>query len=112
MLYPGDTQIEIINTGGAHTAGVSHCLGHSGAVYLKEPLVAATNIFELSDTPSQGENDPQTAVDFLQGAFGMNRTSEGNSVVSASSDEAYRATYVELNHEAIQAMVATLATAH
>lgn len=68
VLYPGDTQIEIINTGGAHTAGVSHCLGHSGAVYLKEPLVAATNIFELSDTQSQGENDPQTAVDFLQGA--------------------------------------------
>lgn len=42
----------------------------------------------------------------------MNRTSEGNSVVTATSDEAYRATYVALIAEAIQAMVATLATAH
>lgn len=83
LLYPEETQIQIVNSGGARTFGMSRRMGHSGAVYLKEPLVAADNIFEMHDTHA----------------------------VTARSEDAYRSTYQALIHDALQALVASLAAA-
>jgi|GEM_PF-6182277 len=86
VLFAEDTQIQIVNSGGARTFGMSHRMGHSGAVYLKEPLVAATNIFGLD---VNGER----------------------AVVTAASEEVYRNTYQALIHDAIGSMVAELGKA-
>jgi hypothetical protein len=111
LLLPEETQIQIVNRSGARTFGMSHRMGHSGAVVLKEPLVAATNIFEMRDTQSQGDKDKQTAGNFLSGLIGGGAERSGHSVVSASSEHAYRSTYQALIRDALDAMVASLAAA-
>jgi hypothetical protein len=111
VLFPQDTQIQIVNRSGARTFGMSHRMGHSGAVYLKEPLLAGANIFEMRDTQTDGEKDKQTAVNVLSGLIGGNSERAGRGVVTASSEEAYRSTYQGLVREALEAMVASLAAA-
>lgn len=109
VLYPEETQIQIVNSGGARTFGTSRRLGHSGAVYLSEPLVAQANIFEMRDTQTSAEKDKQTASNFLMGMIGGTAERSGTAAVTASSEEAYRSTYQALIREAIDAMVAALA---
>jgi hypothetical protein len=111
VLFPEETQIQIVNAGGSRTFGISHRMGHSGAVYLKEPLVAGANIFEMRDTQPEAEKDKQTAVNFLTGLIGGTSERTGTAAVSASSEEAYRSTYQALIREALDAMVASLAAA-
>lgn len=111
VLYPEETQIQIVNSGGARTFGMSKRMGHSGAVYLKEPLVAGTNIFEMKDTQSQDDKDKQTAGNFLMGMLGGTSERSGMAAVTASSEEAYRSTYQALIREALEALVGSLAAA-
>ena len=111
VLFPEDTQIQIINSSGSRTFGNSRRMGHSGAVYLKEPLAAGTNIFEMKDTQSQSDKDQQTAVGFLTGLMGAGKERSGSSAVSASSEADYRSTYQALIREALQALVGSLAAA-
>ena len=111
VLYAEDTQIQIVNTSGARTFGVSHRMGHTGAVYLKEPLVADAALFEMRDNLPQGEKDKETAMNFLKGALGGNSSGTGAAVVTASSEDAYRSTYQGLIREAIDALVAGLGRA-
>ncbi len=111
VLFPEETQIQIVNSSGARTFGVSQRMGHSGAVYLKDPLVAAGNIFEMRDTMPDGEKDKQTAVNFLSGLIGGNAERAGTAAVTASSEEAYRSTYQALIREALEGMVASLGAA-
>ncbi len=108
VLFPEETQIQIINSGGWRTFGVSHRMGHSGAVYLKEPLVATSNIFEMRDTQTDGEKDKQTAINFLSSMVGGNSSRTGTAEVTASSEDAYRSTYQALIHEAVESLVAAL----
>lgn len=111
VLFPEETQIQIVNSGGARTFGVSHRMGHSGAVYLSEPLIAPANIFEMRDTQTSAEKDKQTAGNFLMGMIGGNSERHSTAAVTASSDEAYRSTYQALIRQAVEAMVAALAAA-
>lgn len=111
VLFAQDTQIQIVNRSGSRTFGMSRRMGHSGAVFLKEPLVADANIFEMHDTQSQGEKDKQTAVNFLSGLIGGGAERTATHAVTASSEDAYRSTYQALIREALGAMVASLATA-
>lgn len=109
MLLPEETQIQIINSGGSRTFGMSRRMGHSGAVYLREPLVAADNIFTMRDTQSDSDKTRQTAVNFLSGLIGGGSERSGSNAVTASSEDAYRATYQALVHDALDALVASLA---
>jgi hypothetical protein len=111
LLYPEETQIQIVNRSGSRTFGFSKRMGHSGAVYLKEPLVAADNIFEMRDTQPEAEKDKQTAVNFFSGLIGGGSERTSTSAVTATSEEAYRSTYQALIHDALEAMVASLAAA-
>lgn len=111
VLFPEETQIQIINTEGARTFGNSRRMGHTGAVYLKEPLVAATNIFEMRDTMPEGEKDKQSAMNMLTGFLSGTSERTATSAVKASSEEAYRATYQALIREAIESLVAGLGNA-
>jgi hypothetical protein len=111
VLYPEETQIQIVNSSGSRSFGMSHRMGHSGAVYLKEPLLAATNIFEMKDTQSDGDKDKQTATNFLTGLFSGTSERNATAAVTASSEDAYRATYQALVRDAIAAMVESLAAA-
>lgn len=111
VLYPEETQIQIVNSGGSRIFGASHRMGHSGAVYLKDPLVAADNIFQMRDTQTDSEKDKQTAVNFLTGLIAGTSERSGTSAVTATSEEAYRITYQAMVREALGAMVATLAGA-
>ena len=112
VLVAEETQIQIVNSDGARTFGASRRMGHSGAVYLKEPLVAGTNIFEMRDTMPEPERDKQTALNVLSGLLGGTSERAGTSVVTAASEEAYRSTYQALIREAIDAMVGALGNAH
>lgn len=111
VLFAQDTQIQIVNRSGSRTFGMSHRMGHSGAVYLKEPLVAGANIFEMRDTQTDGEKDRQTATNVFSGLIGGGSERAGSGAVTASSEEAYRSTYQALIREALDAMVASLAAA-
>jgi hypothetical protein len=111
VLFPEETQIQIVNSGGARTFTTSKRMGHSGAVYLKEPLIAGSNIFTMRDTQSSDEKDRQTAGSFLMGMLGGGAERSGTSAVTASSEEAYRDTYQGLIKDAIETMVAALGAA-
>lgn len=112
VLFPEDTQIQIVNSGGARTFGVSHRMGHSGAVYLKEPMVADASLFEMRDTQPESEKDRQTAVNFLSSMIGGNAMRAGTAVVTATSEEAYTNTYRTLIRDAVENLVAALGPAH
>jgi hypothetical protein len=111
VLFAQDTQIQIINRSGSRTFGMSHRMGHSGAVFLKEPLAAGANIFEMRDTQAEGDKDRQTAGNFFSGLLGGGAERSGTSTVTASSEEDYRRTYGALIREALEAMMASLAAA-
>jgi hypothetical protein len=111
VLFAQETQIQIVNTSGSRTFGNSRRMGHTGAVYLKEPLVAGDNIFSLRDTLPQSAKDKQTALNVVTGLLGGGSEREGTSAVTARSEEAYRSTYQGLVREAIDGMVAALGTA-
>lgn len=70
VLNAQETQIQIVNAEGARTFGNSSRMGPTGTVYLKEPLVAATNIFEMRDTMPESEKDKQSAMNVLTGLLG------------------------------------------
>lgn len=111
VLFPEETQIQIVTSEGARTYSASKRRGHTGAVYLKEPLLAATNIFEMRDTMPEAEKDRQTGMNMLSGLLNGNSERAGTAAVKATSEEAYRNTYQALIREAIDAMVDELAKA-
>lgn len=111
VLFPEETQIQIVNSGGSRTFGMSHRMGHSGAVYLKEPLVAGTNIFDMRDTQSDASKDKQTALNMFSSLIGGGSERAGTSEVTASSEEAYRTTYQALIHDALDSLLAALGPA-
>ncbi|NVO06919.1 MAG: hypothetical protein HXX19_13780 [Rhodoferax sp.] len=111
LLYEEETQIQIVNSQGARTFGMSHRMGHTGAVYLKEPLLAGTNIFSMRDTQPEADKDKQSAMNLLTGLLSGTSERAGSSEVKAESEEAYRATYQALIREALESMVAALGSA-
>jgi hypothetical protein len=111
LLYEEETQIQIVNAQGARTFGMSHRMGHTGAVYLKEPLVAGTNIFTMRDTQTEADKDKQTGLNMLTSLLSGTSERAGTSEVKAESEEAYRTTYQALIREALEAMVAALGSA-
>jgi hypothetical protein len=111
LLYEEETQIQIITTQGARTFGMSHRMGHTGAVYLKEPLLASSNIFSMRDTQPESDKDKQTALNLLTGLLSGTSERAGSSEVRAESEEAYRSTYQALVREALEALVAALGSA-
>ncbi len=111
VLFAEETQIQIVNSEGARTFGVSKRMGHTGAVYLKEPLMSPSNIFEMKDTLPESDKDKQTAMNVLTGFLGGTSERHGSNEVRAESEAAYRTTYQALIREAIDAMVSALGNA-
>lgn len=111
VLFPEETQIQIVNASGSRTFGMSHRMGHSGAVYLKEPLMAATNIFEMRDTQPEAAKEKQTALNMFSSLIGGGSERAGTSEVTASSEDAYRSTYQTLINDALDSLVGALGAA-
>jgi hypothetical protein len=113
MLVAQETQIQFTTTSGARTFGNSRRMGHTGAVFLKDALVAPNNIFARSDAPAEpAPATPSAATgSMLGGLFSSPPADAAASALKPSSDDAYRSTYQALLREAIDAMVGTLAAA-
>jgi len=59
-------------------------MGHSGAVYLKDPLIAATNIFEMRDTMPESQKDKQMAPNLLTSFMGAGSQRTATAEIQAS----------------------------
>ena len=111
VLFPEDTEIQFVTDAGFRTFTNSRRPRHSGAVYLKAPLVDSNNIFEVKDTTtaeSKKGDAINNAIGSLMGGFGQKRRSNE---ATPQSEDAYRESFQKLIAEAAAAFAQSLSSA-
>jgi hypothetical protein len=109
VLFPSDTEFQFVTEAGKRTFTNSSRPRHSGAVYLKEPLIAADNIFSMQDNTS-GESKKSDAVGNAIGSlFGGGGQKRKTSEVRPGSETAYAANYRALIQDAASSLSQALA---
>lgn len=110
VLYPNDTEIQFVTDSGARTFTTSRRPRHSGAVYLKEPLVGNAELFASTDATT-GTEKRGDALTNAMSLFTGQKQKTHSSTVTPSSEEAYRTVYSQLIGDAAIAMVSALSEA-
>lgn len=111
VLFPEETEFQFVTEAGKRTFTNSRRPRHTGAVYLKEPLVATDNIFTAQDnTPADTKKSDLigSAVSGLLGVGGQKRKTMD---VQVSSEDAFKASYQALILDAADGLSQALAAA-
>jgi hypothetical protein len=109
VLFPEDTEFQFVTDAGKRTFTNSKRPRHTGAVYLKEPLIASANIFNLQDnTPAETKKSDMigNAIGGLLGVGGQKRKALE---VQPASEEAFKTGYQVLILDAADSMSQALA---
>lgn len=109
VLFPSDTEFQFVTEAGKRTFTNSSRPRHSGAVFLKEPLVAADNIFSLQDNTSSDSKKGDAVGNVISGLFGGGGQKRKTSEVTPTSEEAYVASYRALIQDAADGLSQELA---
>jgi hypothetical protein len=111
VLFPEETEFQFVTEAGKRTFTNSRRPRHTGAVYLKEPLVASENIFGAQDnTPAETKKSDiiGSAIGGLLGVGGQKRKALD---VQPTSEDAFKAGYQALILDAADSMSQTMASA-
>lgn len=111
VLWPNETEIQFVTSAGARIFTTSSRIRHTGAVYLKEPLIGAADLFSSQDATSAADKNDDAATNILNFAFGTGARKRKTLVTTPSSVDAYRAVYQSLLGEATEGLVKALADA-
>ena len=110
VLFPNDTAMQFVTVAGPRLS--SRRQRHSGAVFLKEPLYAAENIFSMSDTTSAASKKSDAKGKAMGMLFGSGKgTSRQTDSVVPTSEAAFQSTYSDLINEAANSLSQALAAA-
>lgn len=110
LLFPTDTEFQFVTESGKRTFSSSPRLRHSGAVFLKDPLIAADNIFSLQDTTSGASKKSDAIGNAFSSLLGVGGQKRKNSEVAPSSEEAFKTTYIALIKDAADSLSQELAS--
>lgn len=109
VLFPEDTEFQFVTDAGMRTFTTSKRPRHTGAVYLKEPLIAADNIFSAEDnTPAETKKSDMIG-NAIGGLLGAGSTKRKTVAVTPSSEDAFKTAYRALIQDAADSMSQALA---
>lgn len=109
VLFPEDTELQFVTEAGMRTFTTSKRPRHTGALFLKEPLIASENIFSAQDdTPAETKKSDMIG-NAIGGLFGAGGQKRKTTTVQPSSEEAFKNSYQALLKDAADSFSKTLA---
>lgn len=110
VLFPEDTEFQFVTEAGKRTFTNSKRPRHSGAVYLKDPLIASDNIFNAQDNTPAETKKSDIVGSALSGLLGVGGQKRKTLEVQPSSEDAFKAGYQALIQDAANGLSTELAS--
>jgi hypothetical protein len=109
VLFPEDTEFQFVTDAGMRTFTTSKRPRHTGAVYLKEPLLASDNIFGTQDSTPAETKKSDIVGSALSGLLGVGGQKRKTLEVQPASEDAFKAGYQALIQDAAGSLSDALA---
>lgn len=111
VLFPEETEFQFVTDAGMRTFTTSKRPRHSGAVYLKEPLIATENIFNGQESTPAETKKSDMIGNAIGGLLGVGGQKRKTLEVQPASEDAFKTSYQALILDAADSMSQAMAAA-